>query len=248
VNSAPSLATGSPFDLAIKTSVVKGALSILNITPGFKRAVKSRRRRLGDGRTYPDPPGHRPESPANTQYRMIYPLDRSHPMYEATERAFAEAQTSTIAGGGRSARPRPRTDSPLVRDPLPQAPKQPVSQVARPSRKQQVVAPVQRHSRAFPTVRPATVPPPPVTKEMALPAFQYFADIPGEVIDPREEKARLHLLRTQWATSQLIGLLPKVAKLATGATDTRARQISVVPAFKTPTARVQIAHSYQLLF
>jgi tubulin polyglutamylase TTLL6/13 len=101
VNWAPSLATGSPFDTAIKSSVVKGALKIVNIHPNFKRIFNARRKTASMGRD-PGPVFHlgdELELAKETAYRLIYPLDPSHPMFEQMEMAATETKVSTVGAG-----------------------------------------------------------------------------------------------------------------------------------------------------
>jgi tubulin polyglutamylase TTLL6/13 len=114
VNWAPALANGSPFDVSIKTSVVKGALKIVNINPDFKRVVKNRRKNMSQCREPVPPfdPGDEIENAKDTQYHLIYPLDKAHPKYEMTERAFAESKTATVGASVRGSKARQIKDIP----------------------------------------------------------------------------------------------------------------------------------------
>jgi tubulin polyglutamylase TTLL6/13 len=79
VNNNVSLVGGSPFDDAIKLSVIKGALEIVNITQSFKRQLMARERANGrrpvfDGRK-------ESERALATNWRQVLPVDESHPKY-----------------------------------------------------------------------------------------------------------------------------------------------------------------------
>jgi hypothetical protein len=113
VNWAPSLASGSPFDIAIKSSVVKGALNIVNINPNFKRIVNNRRRSLSQARDTPQVfnINEELERAKTTNYHLIYPLEESHPLFEQTELALTESKTSTVGAGVTPARARAKREA-----------------------------------------------------------------------------------------------------------------------------------------
>lgn len=83
VNSMPSLSCGSPFDTELKTSVISGALRILDLPPDFKRKCIARTRRVSTQRMSgigEEPasifnPDRESEVAKTTNWRQIYPLD-----------------------------------------------------------------------------------------------------------------------------------------------------------------------------
>lgn len=83
VNSMPSLSCGSEFDTVLKTSVISGAMKILDLTPDFKRkcAIRTRKvstqRMSGVGKEIPQifNPSRESEIARETNWRQIYPVD-----------------------------------------------------------------------------------------------------------------------------------------------------------------------------
>ena len=90
LNSMPSLATGSEFDLSLKTSVIDGTLRILDLKPNFKRICIARTRKVatqrmsGVGETLPllFNPAHESAIAATTNWRQIYPVDNEEIMHK----------------------------------------------------------------------------------------------------------------------------------------------------------------------
>jgi hypothetical protein len=149
-------------------------------------------------------------------------------MFEATEQALSESKTSTVGA-------RIKRES-AVSNPIPPP---------KPPPRQKVLAPVPRRTKAFPTNRHITAAPAPAPEKNGASGLPYFAGIPGELISPLEERNRIQCVRRQWATSQLIGLVPKVAKLAAMGFDPSGRQMIPVQ-FKAPGGRLKVMHSYQI--
>jgi tubulin polyglutamylase TTLL6/13 len=92
VNNNPSLRGESPFDEAIKLSVVKGALEILDLKKSFKKQVLARQQqrsssRLFDGRK-------ESERAMATNWRQILPIDESNP-----KRHLFEEVSRMVLGG-----------------------------------------------------------------------------------------------------------------------------------------------------
>jgi hypothetical protein len=114
VNWSPSLATGSPFDVLIKKSVVTGALKIVNIHPNFKKVIVNRRRLISQQREVPASffdVDEELEIARTTHYRLIYPLPNDHPSYENSELALAESQMSTVGAAVQPARAKARQEA-----------------------------------------------------------------------------------------------------------------------------------------
>jgi hypothetical protein len=116
VNWAPSLATGSPFDVMIKRSVVTGALKIVNMRPNFKRVILNRRKILSQQREATVPGAvfdvsEELEMAEATQYRLIYPISRDHPGFEGSELAMTESKISTVGAAVQPARARARREA-----------------------------------------------------------------------------------------------------------------------------------------
>ena len=90
VNSMPSLSCGSPFDTELKSSVINGALKILDLTPDFKRKCIARSRRestqrmsgIGELPVSIFDPNRESEVARSTNWRQIYPLEDDQIMDE----------------------------------------------------------------------------------------------------------------------------------------------------------------------
>lgn len=77
VNAKPSMAADSEFDRKLKTSVISGALKIVDIKPDFKRTVAHRIQKLVQGKT-PGPifdPQVESELAKQTNWKQIFPID-----------------------------------------------------------------------------------------------------------------------------------------------------------------------------
>jgi tubulin polyglutamylase TTLL6/13 len=217
VNWAPALATGSPFDLSLKTSVVKGALKIVNINPNFKATVKSGRLAMSQSQTQRTTvvydPTQEMERAKETQYHLIYPLDQSHPRFETMERAVNASRKATVGGSVRQTRalaapkeappkspPAPsfkrvipkfqpiRASSQLTIEPRLLAPRPKPKPPCAQSIIVQTIAPVRLTSR---------------TGEN-LPLFVQCADLPPVAIAPAEEFERLKILGQRTTNARML--------------------------------------------
>jgi tubulin polyglutamylase TTLL6/13 len=132
VNWAPSLATGSPFDVAIKKSVVTGALKIVNIPPNFRRIVKNRRIAISQQREIGVvfDVNEEFEIAKTTPFHLIYPLPETHPRFQATESAFREAQMSTVGAAVQPARAKARQEAFMAQARVREPPPRPVGSPA----------------------------------------------------------------------------------------------------------------------
>ncbi|OHT06177.1 Tubulin polyglutamylase TTLL7 [Tritrichomonas foetus] len=123
VNWSPSLATESPFDKALKTDLIQGALKIINIPPNFKQKVNRRRKAISQKRTIGQAPNgiinlwdpdEETEISKTTHWQLIYPLSKSHPKYSKTEIAFAESKASPVGASVQPAAARIRKEAMLA--------------------------------------------------------------------------------------------------------------------------------------
>lgn len=80
VNNKPSMGADSSFDREVKTSVIHGAMHIINLQPNFKKSVGQRimdlsksRNNNGRANTFFDPEGESQRA-KETQWRQLYPV------------------------------------------------------------------------------------------------------------------------------------------------------------------------------
>jgi tubulin polyglutamylase TTLL6/13 len=240
VNWAPSLATGSPFDTSIKTSVVKGALTIANINPNFKRIVAHRRKVLSQAR---EPPpvfflDDEFEAAKNTHYNLIYPVPESHPLHDEIELAVSQSKISTVGAGVTPARARAKKEAlvaqyheqlpkpkevkeTIVVRPKPQEPAvivKPKESVVRSVPQQKAILPRYHQWKPFPTPRPMIAKAVIQTQE-PITLMILFERVQGEVIDINQEKERIQQLRRQLCAAQMLGLAAKVNRIVTLASE-----------------------------
>jgi tubulin polyglutamylase TTLL6/13 len=216
VNWAPSLATGSPFDTSLKTSVVKSALEIVNITPDFKRVVKSRRTPVSKSReTIAFDPTQELERAKETQYRLIYPIEKSHPKFEITERAFAASRKAVVGAAIRKTRTKVTATETAPKTPpgasfKPVIPKfQPIRSSSQISIGPRLLASKRKKDGPFgqPAVGQNFVP-----VRMApraghnLPVFVQCAGMAPVPIPPAEEFERLRILGQRTTTAKKLGI------------------------------------------
>ena len=119
VNNMPSLSCDSPFDKALKTSVVKGTLQILDIHPGFKKIVNDEEKRTSQMRilglsNIPKSnvynPNKESEIAKTTNWRQIYPLENDAEETAIMEKAIAAAKTTPLVGPIETATNKARKD------------------------------------------------------------------------------------------------------------------------------------------
>jgi tubulin polyglutamylase TTLL6/13 len=228
VNWAPSLATGSPFDMSIKKSVVTGALKIVNIQPNFKRIIEKRRKAISQGReiiTEKFDINEELELAKSTQYQLIYPLTKDHPSYPNTELAFAESKTSTVGAAVQSAKVKARKETIMAQlkaaeTPI-SIPKTPAP-LAKPNQipyrglfpASRLITPIHKREQIKPRLMSVTQVLQPIGQKSF---FDMFICLPGDVIDLQQENIRLKNLRKQYGVAQGLGLPERLAKLVTGA-------------------------------
>jgi hypothetical protein len=215
VNWAPSLATGSPFDIAIKKSVVTGALKIVNISPHFERTVINRRRAISQARDVGSvfDVNEELEIAKATQFRLIYPLPQSHPRFECTEHAFQESKTSTVGAAVQPARVKARKEALIaqIRAKDQPPPKLLACAVHRPPPIVQPPIPDQPITR--PTILdPPIVQPPPrsiALESQPLPPIAPQPVRPDPDPEPTEQRPRLPRGAFGTASTRLIAPVPK---------------------------------------
>jgi tubulin polyglutamylase TTLL6/13 len=118
VNSMPSLSCGSPFDRELKTSVIKGAVQILDLRRDFKRKCKKRMRKiatqrmsglLGDCTSVFDPQRESRVS-ETTNWHQIFPVE-SRPIADECTEALGHAQIAPLGGVIETATTRKRKEA-----------------------------------------------------------------------------------------------------------------------------------------
>lgn len=96
VNWSPSFADESPFDVALKKSVIKGALKIINVPSNFRKCIIARRKAIASRK--PVQPlwnmEEELEIAKNTNYKLIYPLSPNDDKYTDTEMALFESKNA----------------------------------------------------------------------------------------------------------------------------------------------------------
>lgn len=118
VNSMPSLTAGSEFDLNLKTSVVEGALRILDLKSGLKKQFISHmrkeatRRMSGVGKSLGllFDPNRETEISKTTNWRLIYPIDNEE-IQRKCEIALEKAKEAPIGGVNETAASRMRREA-----------------------------------------------------------------------------------------------------------------------------------------
>ena len=107
VNNMPSLSCDSPFDTRLKQSVVKGALEILDIQPGFKKLVSDEEKavtqtRISGSTNLPRfnifDPDKETEISKKTNWRKFYPLEDDEEETAIMEKAIATAKSLPTVG------------------------------------------------------------------------------------------------------------------------------------------------------
>ena len=123
VNHSPSLSCDSPFDRQLKDSVITGALKILNIDPHFIEKIQRAERektllRLGT----PTKNSHQDDVVFNvkteleiaktqTQWKLIYPVEPSHPSYSTYQQVVGLNEITPINGMCETASSRQRREA-----------------------------------------------------------------------------------------------------------------------------------------
>lgn len=118
LNSMPSLSTGSEFDLKLKTSVIDGALRILDLKPSFKRTCVARTRKAitqrisGVGDSLPSlfNPDKETQISMTTNWRQIYPID-DEAIMKKCEIALEKTREAPIGGVNETAAFRMRREA-----------------------------------------------------------------------------------------------------------------------------------------
>jgi hypothetical protein len=232
--------------MSIKASVVTGALKKVNIRPDFKRKVKNRCKAMfqGKGVSRPFDPAKEFERAKDTQYRLIYPLDKSHPRFEITEMAIDASKKVTVGASVRQIKaktvpkeapaalvsqvkmlipkPRPIRSSssasavePRLIAPRPVRSASSIGTVVEPK----VIAPVPNVKPQHESLHAMIVQRIPPIQSLArgtenAPIFVQCVDLPPMIIDLGEEFERLEILRHQAANALILGIAEQLERLA----------------------------------
>lgn len=226
VNCMPSLSCDSPFDQALKSSVIKGTLKIIGFNPNFKKLVLARQRavtqkRISGVTSLPIKPLFDPEVESEvaskTQWRQIYPIAEDHPCFTKMNEALSRAKECPVGAAIETTASRVRKEAVLAqireKENIPQPKKQRIVKSVIPrsdqtSSKKKMYKPLPRVANLN-----QKAPPLPVNKFEEAKIYIDFKDLNSNYISEIEERDRLCALRSQIILSQSVGMLQKIKAL-----------------------------------
>ena len=226
VNCMPSLACDSPFDKALKMSVINGTLKILNLNPNFKKQVLARQKavtqkRISGVTNLPIRELFNPQVESDiaktTKWRQIWPLNEGEYGWDTMEETLKDAKANPI-GTVETTDSRARKEATLAKikeqkegpRPLKKALKRKVARPEVDSSSGQ--RPAQRKVMPKPKLSGGTTP---RTREVAQDerVTTVFKKAPKNEINETEERDRLRSLRNQMQLSNSSGLFQTIQKM-----------------------------------
>ena len=213
VNMMPSLSCDSPFDRALKFSVIKGAMKIVDLKPNTKRVIMNRQKAMTQKRISGSTtkqikdifdPELETELAKTTSWRQLYPLDPKDPKYQIMENALSKSKAFPVGSAIETAATRARKEA-----------------VQNQIKEKQSPPPIRKKITPTPKKRVTPKPPPPVVKKQSiselyttfneeLPVFVQFNDLPANPINETEERDRIKSIKHQQIITQSLSIQPKL--------------------------------------
>lgn len=240
VNCMPSLTCDSPFDTALKYSVIKGTLKILNLNPAFKKATVARQRAVTQKRIsgvtkmpIKDLFDPQVESSlaATTNWRELYPSVNDRASLMMIDSALSSAKEVPVGAAVETAASRARKEAVLakIREKEREADVKRREAKKRPPFQTDFSAPPpqMRATKPKPTKPSAQKPKtsktartpnvvcalPPVIREDDERLILVFKDLPLMFISEGEERVRLKALRQQAVIAQSTTMFAQIKRM-----------------------------------
>ena len=253
VNNMPSLSCDSPFDKVLKKSVVKGALEILDIQPGFKKIVNDEEKavtqmRITGSTNLPRfnifDPKKESEIAKKTNWRKIYPLENDKEETEIMEKALSVAKTSPLCGPIETATTKARKQkiNKDVQERKQNAliPEKKKKIVRVKSEKPKIPRPFASELQKKPLIYKAHHP-----LNKLNPTTSLFKSMKGNDILQNEERERLISIKRQSLNDQSIGLLNSILEMLGSAVSTQNTDDKQQVVQKKPQIQQQQQQIYQ---
>ena len=228
VNCMPSLACDSPFDKALKMSVINGTLKILNLNPNFKRQVLARQKavtqkRISGVTNLPIRELFNPQVESDiaktTKWRQIWPLQEGEYGWDTMEETLKAAKANPI-GSVETTASRARKEATLAKI------KEQKEGIKPLKRAQKEKKPPRADADSRAGVRPPTKKLQPKPKQAATAPrgreqgaqaedriTTVFKAAPKNEIVESEERDRLRNIRNQMSQSNTLGLFQTIQKI-----------------------------------